>query len=182
MDHNIELITATLTELGILTAAKLNPGASNDEISGLEQHLGQTLPQSVKNLLAVYNGQQHDALGIAFGARLLSIDGIKQCWDHWLNLDDEALNQENRGLMESDPVGVIKPLYTNPHWIPVTDDGSGNFMALDFDPDIRGTQGQIISCGIDEDVKCLVASDFEAFLENMVTYLKNERWTEAYLD
>ena len=73
------------------------------------------------------------------------------------------MNDDCADMMSSDPPGVVKPVYTNRHWIPLTHDHGGNHVGLDFDPDDEGTPGQVIAYGRDEDEKQLLATSFEAF-------------------
>jgi cell wall assembly regulator SMI1 len=75
--------------------------------------------------------------------------------------------------MESEPEGAIQPLYANPLWIPFTHDLGGNHIGLDLDPGPRGTPGQVIVFGRDEDRKKLVASSFAAFVEGVIRELED---------
>ena len=63
------------------------------------------------------------------------------------------------------PQGAVDPAYTNPNWIPLTQDGSGNHIGLDFDPWPGGRQGQVILYGRDEDVKAVLAPSLGTFLQ-----------------
>mgnify|MGYP006198197397 CR=1 FL=1 len=47
-------------------------------------------------------------------------------------------------------MGAVDPAYINPRWIPLTHDGSGNHIGLDFDPWPGGRVGQVILFGRDE--------------------------------
>jgi cell wall assembly regulator SMI1 len=62
------------------------------------------------------------------------------------------------------PDGSVDPAYTNPSWVPLTADGSGNHIGLDFDPWPSGRIGQVILFGRDEDVKVVVAESLGQFL------------------
>lgn len=63
------------------------------------------------------------------------------------------------------PRGAVDPAYINPRWIPLTHDGSGNHIGLDFDPWPGGRVGQVILYGRDEDVKAVLAESLGKFLE-----------------
>ena len=63
------------------------------------------------------------------------------------------------------PEGAVDPAYINRRWIPLTHDGSGNHIGLDFDPWPRGRIGQVILFGRDEDVKAVLAESLGSFLE-----------------
>ena len=92
--------------------------------------------------------------------------------------EDHAVNRRVVELMLADfdgdryrisaagwPQGTVDPAYINPRWIPLTHDGSGNHIGLDFDPWPEGRHGQVILYGRDEDVKAVLAPSLGAFLE-----------------
>jgi cell wall assembly regulator SMI1 len=164
----------------VLDACKLSPGATPDELVALETHLGLALPVSLKGFLADHNGQAKDAkLGLHLGRMFLSTEGIRAQWDNWRSIDEDAMNEDCAEFMSSQPEGTIKTMYTNPLWIPLTHDFGGNHVGLDFDPDVRGTRGQVIAFGRDEDQKQLLAGSFDEFLPRFVAELRGADWTFA---
>lgn len=169
-----------LQQLGCLDNMALLPGASAADLAALEQHLGASLPASLKDFLSVHNGQA--GFGLMRGESLLSTTGIRQAWDNWRSIDEAEMNEDCAEFMGSDPAGAIKPLYCNPAWIPLTHDGGGNHVGLDFDPDRAGTAGQVIAFGRDEDVKRLLADSFEPFVEECIAWLERAVWNGKYLD
>jgi cell wall assembly regulator SMI1 len=70
-------------------------------------------------------------------------------------------------------------MYSNPKWIPITHDNSGNYVGLDFDPDVRGRQGQVVTFGRDEDEKRVLADSYEAFLEVMLNDITASQWVDV---
>lgn len=169
-----------LAKLGCLNPMALRPGAADADVIALEQHLGVPLPDAVKQFLAIHDGQ--DGFGLIFGQQLLSVAEIREQWDVWRDMDEAQMNAECADYMASDPAGVIKPLYSNRAWIPLTHDAGGNHIGIDFDPDQFGAIGQIITFGRDEDTKRLIGATFEAFLVSYVAWLERATWTGAYLD
>jgi cell wall assembly regulator SMI1 len=59
----------------------------------------------------------------------------------------------------------VDPAYTNPAWIPLTNDGSSGNIGLAFDPWPGGRVGQVILFGRDEDVKVVLAQSLGKFLD-----------------
>jgi cell wall assembly regulator SMI1 len=173
-------IELRLTELGCLSEMALLPGAVDEEIAALEGHIGFSLPPSLQRFLKVHDGQ--NGFGLMMGNQFLSIAGIRQQWDNWRSLDEDAMNEDCADSMDSSPDGVIKPMYTNRAWIPLTHDGGGNHIGLDFDPGKLGKSGQVIAFGRDEDIKRLVADDFETFLAKNLSWLESASWNGKYLD
>ncbi|MCW4453348.1 SMI1/KNR4 family protein [Flavobacterium sp. MXW15] len=173
-----EKIVDALEQERLLAACMLNPGATPAEISDLELHLGIELPPGLKAFLSEHNGQSDKArVGIYQGSQLLSTHGIRARWDSWRAIDEADMNADCAEFMSSKPEGVIKPMYTNPRWIPLTHDYGGNHIGLDYDPDTKGTTAQVIAFGRDEDQKVLVADSFDEFLTGFVAELHDTDWT-----
>jgi cell wall assembly regulator SMI1 len=175
--HEIE---HRLEELGCLAEMKLNAGATDASMDSLEEHLGQKLPQPVREFLAIHDGQSGH--GLLFGYEFLSVDKIRDQWDMWRSIDEDAMNADCAEFMQSDPIGFIKPMYTNRLWIPLSADGGGNHIGIDYDPDALGKFGQIINYGRDEDTKRLRADNFIAFIENIIEWLNRATWNGRYLE
>ena len=156
----------------------LNPPAPTEAIASLEQHIGLSLPQSFKELLATHDGQgSKQKCGLFFGDEFLSVSEIRAQWDNWMSLETEDLNEELAASMSSQPPGVIKPLYLNAKWVPFTHDGGGNHSGLDLDPGPRGRLGQVIAFGRDVEEKKLLAGSFEDFLAQFLRRLQSVRWS-----
>ncbi|WP_431262698.1 SMI1/KNR4 family protein [Roseateles chitinivorans] len=168
-------IEDALSTLGCLTEMALQPGAQPERIAELERHLGVTLPDSLKAFLAVHDGQDGNH-GLVGGEHLLSVDGIRNEWSNWREIDESDMNADSAQFMTSEPPGYIKPLYTHRSWIPLTKDWGGNHYGLDFDPDEKGRVGQVIKFGRDEDEKRLIAEDFDRFVELVVASLAGATW------
>jgi cell wall assembly regulator SMI1 len=182
MERYWKELKATLSSLGCIDAIKLNPGATLLELDELENHLGVVLPVDLKAFLSIHNGQEDDGAGIVFAEQLLSTKNIRRCWDDWRGIDENEMNEDCAEFMESYPEGYIKPMYTNKKWIPLTHDYGGNHIGIDFDPDEKGSAGQVITYGRDEDTKRLIASNFSEFLTKLNASLKKAQWTGEYIE
>ncbi|TKC80195.1 KNR4-like cell wall assembly/cell proliferation coordinating protein [Trinickia terrae] len=169
-----------LSTKGCLEQMRLRAGASTSGIEGLEAHLGVRLSESLKAFLSVHDGQD-ETVGLVGGELLLSIEGIRQEWDLWRSLDEEAMNADSADFMASHPEGFIKPMYTNRLWIPLTKDWGGNHIGLDYDPDEKGSSGQVIRFGRDEETKRLIADSFEDFVGKLVLAVGASEWNGEYL-
>ena len=157
----------------------LRPPATADELAEFADAIGADLPPEVMALYRWHNGQKNDATGLFYGLGFLSLDEAASEWQSWdaiLSDDDDEIERLNGSSTTAAP-GIVKPLYGSRGWIPFAQDFSGNFLAIDLDPDDNGTRGQIINCGPDEDLKCLVADDMSAFIEWMVKALNAGKYT-----
>ncbi|WP_426399488.1 SMI1/KNR4 family protein [Ralstonia sp. R-29] len=174
-------IEESLLSLDCLERVRLRPGASPSQIAELEQHLGVRLPERLKAFLSIHDGQD-GSVGLVGGETLLSVENIRKEWDAWRSIDEEAMNADCADFMASQPEGFIKPMYTNRLWIPLTKDWGGNHLGLDYDPDKKGSVGQVIRFGRDEDTKRLVARSFEDFVSLLVSAMEAARWNGEYLE
>ena len=164
----------------LLAATSLNSGATTQDLKGLEQHLGVELPTAVGAFLSEHNGQSERAkVGVYLGSKILSTGDIRDQWNTWRSIDEEAMNAECADFMSSKPEGVVKPMYTNRLWIPLTNDFGGNHVGLDFDPDHNGKRGQVIMFGRDVDQKFLIADSFDEFLNELIPKLRAADWSFA---
>jgi len=175
-------IEGALSSLGCIDEVKLNSGASKDDLYLLEEYLSVSLPTELKEFLFIHDGQEDEGAGIVFGEQILSTVSIKRCWDDWRGIDEEEMNEDCAEFMASEPEGYIKPYYTNRKWIPLTHDWGGNHIGIDYDPDQKGTSGQIIAFGRDEDTKRLIAASFSEFISKLIISLKSAKWTGEYID
>jgi cell wall assembly regulator SMI1 len=174
-------IEEVLTSLGCIENMRLRNGADPEVLELLEEHLGVTLPESLKEFLKVHDGQERGP-GFAESGYFLSVEGIRSNWDMWRGIDEEEMNKDCADLMASAPEGFIRPMYTNRRWVPLTSDDGGNHVGLDFDPAELGGLGQIIVFGRDEDTKRLLASSFEDYVELLLSWLKSAKWNGKYLE
>lgn len=181
MQHYWDRVTARLSELGCLAEMNILSGATETELQDLESHLGVQLPEALRAFLKVHNGQGEGA-GIAFGFQLLSTQEIRQQWDNWRSIDEEEMNRDCADFMGSSPEGFIKAMYCNKKWIPITHDWGGNHIGIDFDPDEKGHNGQVIAFGRDEDIKRVIAGGFPAFVVQLVEFLERATWQGEYLE
>ncbi len=142
----------------------LQQGANSQEILELEQHLGVTLPEDYKLFLGLCNGQADDALAEFYNGELLSIANIKFQWDAWKNL----LETNTFSGISSQPDKGIRNDWWNLKWIPFTHDGGGNHFCLDLAPANGGHVGQVITMWHDSSEREFVASNFTAWLEDIL--------------
>ena len=146
-----------------------NPPATDDQIDQIEKLVGFKLPASYRQLYHWHDGDdisRYDHLGHIYGLPILPLDQVAMEWKTW-NLDVLREFEGNRYMIPgaSWPPGDVDPAYINPRWIPLTADGSGNSIGIDFDPWPGGRVGQVILFGRDEDMKVALAESLGKFLE-----------------
>lgn len=143
----------------------LNPPAGEAQLDRFEQLVGIEMPRSYRQLYRWHDGEDDDRWGHVFGLPILTLDHAGATRNQWKQT--AAGFDGNRYPVPGAawPEGAVDPAYTNPRWIPLTADGSGNHIGLDFDPWPGGRVGQVIIFGRDEDVKVVLAESLGKFLE-----------------
>ncbi|RFS24982.1 molybdenum cofactor biosynthesis protein MoeA [Chitinophaga silvatica] len=146
----------------------LNPPATLNELSELETLIQTKLPPSLIDFYLIHNGQKEARMGLMDADFLLSIDGIIDEWKTW----NKFLVDEGDIVGVTEPDKGIKGNWYNPLWIPITYDGSGNNICIDFDPAPGGTKGQIITMWHDSMARELLAPSFEAWISDYITSIE----------
>lgn len=157
----------------------LNYPPLEEEVIAFEEAIGQQLPSDLRESYFLVNGQETDSTslptGLFFGVALMPLEEALTEWEIWRNVSQEYgqafENQTSR------PLGAIKEGYANSAWIPLCKDFVGNNIALDMDPGPKGTRGQIISFGRDQDTKYVIAPNWRSFLARFVFDLEAGLWT-----
>ncbi|SMF79536.1 Cell wall assembly regulator SMI1 [Paenibacillus uliginis N3/975] len=145
MLNDAELLWKRIIEKGIginenfAEALNLQPGAKDEEFQLLENTLGVILPEQMKAFYKIHNGQEWN-LGVESFVRNLTLSPISQIIDNWQFLQDEFDPED----MEADIESGIKPFLWNAKWIPIAENGGGDYLCLDTDPSEAGVTGQVL--------------------------------------
>ena len=152
-------------------AIDLNPGATENELQRLTDAIGVQLPNDFMQLYAWHNGQGMSVKsGLWYGLIFLSLDHVQSQCEMWKKSLEESTQESLTnlaGCMKSTPPGFVKRQYANPHWVPFAYDWGGNYLGIDLSPDEKGTYGQVINFGRDEERKIAVAPSIRSFLSWM---------------
>jgi cell wall assembly regulator SMI1 len=81
-------------------------------------------------------------------------------------------NFDNEIQFTSTPDNAIKKKYFNYKWLPLFSDSRGNYIGIDFDPDIKGKKGQVINFGRDEEKMFVLGDSLENFFDFIVVEIK----------
>lgn len=141
-----------------------NPPATDARIDAFGRLVGLALPRSYRALYRWHDGEEDDRRGHVYGLPLVSLRRAASDWTSWNETSAGFGGNRYSIPAASWPQGAVDPAYVNPRWIPLTQDGSGNHIGLDFDPWPGGRVGQVILYGRDEDVKAVLAPSLGAFL------------------
>lgn len=141
----------------------LSKPAPIEEIRRLEKTIGVSVPNDLKELYQLHNGESEGGPGLFFGMSFLPLSGILV---EWHSCDKRANDGVTEGLpFYAVPEEAIKDNFFNKQWIPFAADFRGNFLAVDLDPGTKGTLGQVISFGLEENTRYVVARSVTDLIE-----------------
>lgn len=152
--------TATGVEEDVQNELNLSSGALETDFAEVEKELDLHLPLEMKALYAIHNGQTWVNNVKPFIENLMLMD-TKAIIEQWQFLNDEF---EGDG-MELEADAKIKPMLWNPKWIPIADNGGGDYVCLDTDPSDDGTVGQVLYFYHDWGNRSVTANSLFGFLE-----------------
>lgn len=155
----------------------LAPGCSDAAIAEFENLVGRPFPESLKDLYRWHDGQRGATnSGLFYGLEFLSLAKARENWESWKDIIDEWSPEEmteGSAFCTSGTPDAVQALYANRYWIPFAYDYCGNHLGVDLDPGARGTVGQVINFGSDEEDKYVVGSSVAAFMEWLVDQLES---------
>lgn len=141
-----------------------NPPATEAQLDAFERLIGLKMPKAYRQLYRWHDGEEDDRWGHFYGLPLLSLNQAGSQWTGWNKVLAGFGGNRYKVPGAGWPQDAVDPAYINPRWVPLTQDGSGNHIGLDFDAWPGGRQGQIILYGRDEDVKAVLAPSLGQFL------------------
>jgi len=148
--------------------AKLPGGAAAADITALETHMNLALPEELKASLMRHNGVGHWRDG-----ELLSVEGIKDYWNSWIEVLADGAFDDYPGNEN----GFIQKCLWDKSWIPIHSNGCGCYEIIDMNPGPKGVVGQILYLDHDtgpEDPKFL---NLASYLEDFANQLENGKFS-----
>jgi cell wall assembly regulator SMI1 len=79
---------------------------------------------------------------------------------------------DNQIPFSSLPEHAIRKKYFHNKWLPLFSDYGGNYIGIDYDPDINGKKGQVINFGRDEEEMIVLADSLENFFDFILSELQ----------
>ncbi|MEH6656326.1 SMI1/KNR4 family protein [Leeuwenhoekiella marinoflava] len=135
------------------------PVANDAVYEAFEKQAGFAFPQVLKDFFTLHNGVKNTAF--------MTAEAMLNEWKQWNDIYEEW-TQEDLLDTYSTNEGKVLLMYTTPYWIPFFDLGNGNFIGLDLAPAEKGTPGQIIRFGADQEIGYQQAESLDAFLKQLL--------------
>lgn len=149
----------------------LNGPADPVALDALEAAVDFRLPASFRASYAIHDGsavisgRPYRVCRVIAGLPLLPTEGVRRAWEEWSGYaSDTDLVADLSTDIVAVPEAVVRRVYADRGWVPFAGE-EGHYLALDFAPGPRGSLGQVISVGRDDETRRVVAPSFTAFLE-----------------
>lgn len=155
-------IEAWLGENAPEVAKTLNPPASDDALTGIEQALKITLTDAERAYFKQHDGQDTFGPPIAGDWLLLPAAAIPKEWQTTLPAGQDAAADAT----VKPGKGVAKRWF-HEAWMPWATDGGGNFLCVDHAPAEGGTEGQIVRFSSGDEQRPVVAAGIDAWLAEL---------------
>jgi len=167
--YNLESIKQNFEKLVAKNSWNVIAPKDHQQIyDAFEAEAGFAFPQLLKDFLSLHNGVENTPF--------LNAESILKEWKEWQSVYKDW-TQDELWDTYSENEGKTLLMYTTPYWIPFFDLYNGNFIALDFAPTEKGTPGQVIRFGADQEIGYQIAESLEAFLDDL--YLDKEEFLMA---
>jgi cell wall assembly regulator SMI1 len=144
----------------------LNKGTTTEDLEKLEHTLGYVLPDDLKTSLKIHNGQDQDAEGFLDSWELLSVERMLGRWTFLKEFYDAGEFAENSVSIK----GNLANEWWSPAWLPITDNGNGDYHYLDLTP--GSTYGHILTFWHDWEERKAESESFKDWLSQFATQLE----------
>lgn len=145
---------------------RMNVGCSEEDITELELRIKRKLPETYKELLRTFNGEQEIVL-LMGGFSLMSTKEV--LWEH--NFVKTNIYLEETNVFQPD---LIQPYHYQRDRVSVASDGGGNFISIDYEPNHKGKEGQIIYFPLGEpEPLSVIFNNFDEYLQFLTNALNS---------
>ena len=140
-----------------------HPPANPDAIENFGVKSSLTLPDDLRQILLLSDGETRKSAGAIGNWRLLSIAEIQAAWG-WLT----QLNHKGafNGLAP-DPSPYIQDAWWHPSWVPFVSNDAGDYFCIDTQPPEEDRYGQILLFFQDRPERPLVGASLAAWLDRV---------------
>ena len=153
--------------------------------------LSLSLPDEVKAVWRINNGQNETMLASSLvpgvvclpTLSFLSTHLVIAVWREWAELRRTSTDlAELQAAGRSASPGVVQPLYTHAAWVPLwADPTRADSIGIDLAPAEKGTSGQVINFGRNEERHFVFAERFERLLEVLLEEVESGAWPASKL-
>lgn len=168
-----------------IVLASLGPPASDEQFLAAEEAMEIELPEEVKAVYRIHDGQRIIPTPVSYWPDLKCIPAFLYGED-WLGLHDmvrrwrgmkELLDGGTFKGIKGEPQGPVRSDWWHPKWLPLTEDHSGYMRCLDLAPKSRGMVGQVIFWCHDSPERGVLATSLPLWLARFADELERGDYT-----
>jgi len=152
------------------TSLCLNPPATDDEISFVENLVGQQFPEELKQIYRMANGQQEAEACVPLfyqGYVFLPLASVVDQWEVMKQLHDESPSFGDLYHIQ----GAVNGYHWSPNWIPIAYFISGDLLCIDYTPTEKGVVGQVVEFIHDDFSRDHLGGSINAYMSDIYTKL-----------
>ncbi|MFZ7104282.1 MAG: SMI1/KNR4 family protein [Peptococcaceae bacterium] len=151
----------------------LRPPADPAALDNFSAKSGLSLPDDLRELLLIADGETRGSAGMVGNWRMLSIKELQASWGL---LDHIARNGAFDGL-EAESPPYIRKTWWDSGWIPVASNDMGGYFCLDTNPPEPERAGQVLLFLQDRPERPLVAGSLRAWFDRIARDLDADVYT-----
>lgn len=149
------------------------PPASPEAIDNFAEKSGLTIPDELRQMLLIADGETHKSAGMIGNWRLMPISEIQAAWGLLTKLAEKGAFAGQ----EPDASPYIRQVWWHPAWIPVVSSDTGHYFCVDTDPLDNERTGQVLLFLQDQPERPLIAGSLRAWLDRIAHDLEAEIYT-----
>ena len=152
--------------------SSLNDPATPEALWKLADAVGQSLPEEMSTVYRVHDGQDDESgaggllpNGYDYGDMAHGLAELERfISDH--EMMTKLIEMGDFSDIQKQPNPAIKTAPWNKLWIPIANDGGGDYHCIDLDPGSDGMRGQVITVG-ESETQTVVASSLSDWLSQI---------------
>ncbi len=166
--NKIPPITTTFTQIEswmqrYAPGVVLRPPAKHDAVDRFQTLTGMAMPENLRRLLLIADGETRTSAGLVGNWRLMPIAEIQAAWGLLNQLDKKGAFNDR----EPDPSPYIQKTWWSSAWIPIVTSDQGDYFCVDTDPPQSKRNGQVLLFLQYRPERPLIAVSLKAWLDRI---------------
>ncbi len=164
MKKELEKLNENLKEFRSELYSELNDGLTESEIEVYEKKLNTKFPEDLKEIYIWKNGQNIDCYdSFVNNSTFISLERSLEIVKEHLELNESELNVLN---------------WWNKSWIPIFDNGGGDFICYDLEGTFTSQKGQLVEFCHEEKYRNVISPNLEKFISKLNKFYKENEEDE----
>lgn len=139
------------------------PPAYSAALDNFEEKSGLTLPDDLRQLLMLADGETRQSAGSIGNWRIMPINEIQAAWGMLTQLAAKGAFSD----LSPDPSPYLRKTWWHPGWVPFVSSDQGNYYCIDTDPPEMERCGQVLLFRQEHTERPLVGASLAHWLSNI---------------